>query len=288
MTVQALHKEQLPAPLTLFAAVVLGLPPNPSDPMIAGACRRALSESYRALRTGREPLSSEPWLAYRALYRTWKEHAAAVRPDDRGDELSLLRTLRHRQRAALALRRMVGMNAEATARVIGCRLAEVDGIVARAEASLAKASVQPALPLGELVAMPLAPPPSSPRPPAERFPRLVAAFGILVVLTAALAVPMALRGGAKSTATVAMAHAPAASQAVVLASRPDPAPATSPATVVVRSGDTLWAIAGRTLGSPLRWTEIWSRNRGRRMTTGERLTDPNLIRPGWRLALPQR
>lgn len=59
------------------------------------------------------------------------------------------------------------------------------------------------------------------------------------------------------------------------------------ALVTVRPGDSLWTIAERTLGDPTRWRAIWKANRGRQMTSGERLTDPGLIRPGWRLRLPK-
>ncbi|SCF42745.1 LysM domain-containing protein [Micromonospora matsumotoense] len=56
-------------------------------------------------------------------------------------------------------------------------------------------------------------------------------------------------------------------------------------TVVVRRGDSLSAIAARRLDDADRWREIYSLNRGARFTTGS-LTDPDLIRPGWRLRLP--
>jgi nucleoid-associated protein YgaU len=55
--------------------------------------------------------------------------------------------------------------------------------------------------------------------------------------------------------------------------------------VRIQAGDTLWAIAGQRLGDPMRWREIWHANRNRIMRGGERFTDPNLIRPGWRLRL---
>ncbi len=50
--------------------------------------------------------------------------------------------------------------------------------------------------------------------------------------------------------------------------------------------DSLWAIAERHLGDPLRWTEIAKLNHGRLQPDGHRLTDPHWIRPGWLLAMP--
>jgi DNA-binding SARP family transcriptional activator len=64
-----------------------------------------------------------------------------------------------------------------------------------------------------------------------------------------------------------------------------PSPSTSP-TYTVRRGDTLWGIAERELGDPLRWRELEHLNRGCLQPDGERLQDPDLIRPGWRLLLP--
>jgi nucleoid-associated protein YgaU len=58
-----------------------------------------------------------------------------------------------------------------------------------------------------------------------------------------------------------------------------------PRSVVVVPGDSLWAIAERMLGDPLRWREIWARNRGHVMPAGARFTDANLIEPGWRLVV---
>jgi DNA-binding SARP family transcriptional activator len=50
--------------------------------------------------------------------------------------------------------------------------------------------------------------------------------------------------------------------------------------------DTLWSIAERHLGNPLRWHDIARLNEGRRQVDGGVFTDPNLIRPGWTLQLP--
>lgn len=51
--------------------------------------------------------------------------------------------------------------------------------------------------------------------------------------------------------------------------------------------DTLWGIAEGRLGDPFRWREIYDLNRERPQPDGDRLRQPDLIRPGWRLLLPQ-
>ncbi|HMK63021.1 MAG TPA: LysM peptidoglycan-binding domain-containing protein, partial [Acidimicrobiales bacterium] len=56
-------------------------------------------------------------------------------------------------------------------------------------------------------------------------------------------------------------------------------------TYLVQPRDTLWGIAERCLGDPLRWSEIASLNVGRQEGTTT-FEDPNWIYPGWVLLLP--
>jgi DNA-binding SARP family transcriptional activator len=54
----------------------------------------------------------------------------------------------------------------------------------------------------------------------------------------------------------------------------------------VRSGDSLWRIAERELGSGFRWREIYRLNKDSRFADGRRLTNPHLVYPGWVLVVP--
>jgi DNA-binding SARP family transcriptional activator len=80
--------------------------------------------------------------------------------------------------------------------------------------------------------------------------------------------------------------------ASAVAARPDPpAPARPPAgaptrAYTVEDGDSLWRIAERELGDPLRWREIWALNQGRDMGGGRVFRRAGLILPGWVLHLP--
>lgn len=74
-----------------------------------------------------------------------------------------------------------------------------------------------------------------------------------------------------------------------------PAPATDPADpthdagdapYVVEEGDTLWDIADEQLGDPTRYDEIFNASRNTTQPDGDRLTNPDLIRPGWELNVP--
>jgi nucleoid-associated protein YgaU len=54
----------------------------------------------------------------------------------------------------------------------------------------------------------------------------------------------------------------------------------------VAPGDTLWDIAGEALGDPTRYPEVFAANAGDLQPDGRRLTDPDLIVPGWVLEVP--
>ncbi|MBW0116281.1 LysM peptidoglycan-binding domain-containing protein [Pseudonocardia abyssalis] len=55
---------------------------------------------------------------------------------------------------------------------------------------------------------------------------------------------------------------------------------------VVQARDTLWDIAARVLGDPLRWREIFDLNDGRLQADGGRLIDGSVLHVGWELRLP--
>jgi LysM repeat protein len=56
--------------------------------------------------------------------------------------------------------------------------------------------------------------------------------------------------------------------------------------VTVHPGDTLWDIEERETGSGQNWVRGWQANRNRAEPDGQRYTDPDLIRPGWKLSIP--
>lgn len=55
----------------------------------------------------------------------------------------------------------------------------------------------------------------------------------------------------------------------------------------VQPGDTLTAIATELLGDPSRYLEIFDASTSTIQHDGSRLSDPDVIRPGWRLTIPQ-
>ena len=59
-----------------------------------------------------------------------------------------------------------------------------------------------------------------------------------------------------------------------------------PEGVRVQRGDTLSSLAAKHLGDPGRWREIMEANQGRSQADGGRLTDPDVLRPGWVLRMP--
>lgn len=73
---------------------------------------------------------------------------------------------------------------------------------------------------------------------------------------------------------------------------PEPAPSAVPVadtgatTHVVAEGDTLWGIAEQRLGDGARYPELVEASRDTVQPDGARLTDPDLIRPGWTITVP--
>ncbi|WP_431913424.1 LysM peptidoglycan-binding domain-containing protein [Nonomuraea jabiensis] len=62
---------------------------------------------------------------------------------------------------------------------------------------------------------------------------------------------------------------------------------TRPRTHTVASGETLWGISKQRLGKGIRYKKIFKLNKGRPQPAGARLTDPDVLQPGWRLILPK-
>ena len=57
-------------------------------------------------------------------------------------------------------------------------------------------------------------------------------------------------------------------------------------TCTVKPRDSLWKLAEDHLGDGLRWREVWELNRGLPQLDGGALSDPDLVRPGWILRMP--
>jgi DNA-binding SARP family transcriptional activator len=79
----------------------------------------------------------------------------------------------------------------------------------------------------------------------------------------------------------------AASQTAGRAASGDSTAQARPKVYRVREGDDLWDIAGRFLGDPEEWHQVYQLNEGKPQPDGRSLTDPNLIIPGWVLLIPQ-
>ncbi|WP_158220828.1 LysM peptidoglycan-binding domain-containing protein [Kineosporia sp. R_H_3] len=75
-----------------------------------------------------------------------------------------------------------------------------------------------------------------------------------------------------------------------VSTRTSGAPTHSPrdGTVTVLRGDSLWSISEAHLGDGNAWPHLYRLNQGRLQPDGGRLTDPDLIQPGWILSLPDQ
>ena len=65
------------------------------------------------------------------------------------------------------------------------------------------------------------------------------------------------------------------------ASSPASASSAAPRIYVVQKGDTLSKIAKQFYGNTAGWRRIYEANR-------DRITDPDLIQPGWKLEIPEQ
>jgi soluble lytic murein transglycosylase-like protein len=141
---------------------------------------------------------------------------------------------------------------------------------------------------------------------SHRKPRLSAArkraraVTLCAATFGAAALPALAQAATTSGSTAVKTVVPAqavhgASAAVVKAATASTAPAkavavsdstSSSSSYTVVSGDTLSGIAQRTLGDGDKYPELFKLNENKTETDGRAFTDPNLIYPGWTIALP--
>jgi len=141
----------------------------------------------------------------------------------------------------------------------------------------------------------------APRLPAIAPVQALAAALVGATMMTALHVPRAgtrstppLHAALTSATTVSAPLVPghtaqlaAASETAGRAASGDSTAQARPKVYRVREDDDLWDIAGRFLGDPEDWHQIYQLNKGRPQPDGRALTDPNLILPGWVLLIPQ-
>ena len=127
---------------------------------------------------------------------------------------------------------------------------------------------------------------------------LLPSQGLSGVAVAAAATPVAVVRVTAPSVTAAgplgpvTDHAPAATASgphettLAQPQAPEQPPGRAPLHYHVQRRDTLWGIAERHLGDPLRWPEIFELNKGRSQPDGRELETAHWIFPGWKLLLP--
>ncbi|MEY9888428.1 DNA-binding SARP family transcriptional activator/LysM repeat protein [Catenulispora sp. MAP5-51] len=122
--------------------------------------------------------------------------------------------------------------------------------------------------------------------PAIRDRQAGPAASLVAVLLATLAVSVLTTRtpAAAKTGYATPARPAASSTAPAVPAEPMATTLSSPYTVV--EGDTLWSVAAHHLGNAERWRDIFDANDSRVQADGQRLSDPDLILPGWTLELP--
>lgn len=91
---------------------------------------------------------------------------------------------------------------------------------------------------------------------------------------------------AEPTASAPLQPGPTQLDSVTVACPDEAVTRTGCVEYTVVEGDSLWDIARTHLGDPVRWPRIYALNKERLQPGGGRLTDPDDLRPGWRLTLP--
>ncbi|KAA9374855.1 LysM peptidoglycan-binding domain-containing protein [Microbispora cellulosiformans] len=109
---------------------------------------------------------------------------------------------------------------------------------------------------------------------------------LITTITLATTAPVAASRGAIPAAAVAVTPAALPSHHLTAAEPKTSEPAKPYATYVVQPRDTLWTIADKQLGDPMRYREIVALNQGRTMDDGQTFTRGDWLRPGWTLRLP--
>ncbi|GIH52343.1 DNA-binding transcriptional activator of the SARP family [Microbispora rosea] len=109
---------------------------------------------------------------------------------------------------------------------------------------------------------------------------------LITTITMATTAPVAASRGTIPAAAVVVAPAALPSHQLTAAEPKTSEPAKPYATYVVQPRDTLWTIADKQLGDPMRYREIVTLNQGRTMDDGQTFTRGDWLRPGWTLRLP--
>jgi DNA-binding SARP family transcriptional activator len=117
--------------------------------------------------------------------------------------------------------------------------------------------------------------------------RVAARIALGVLAISSFSTPLVLASGAGAAAPVGgHVGVPAVHVRAGAGSESSVTERVSSAVHVVRPGETLWAIAERRMDDGADWTSIAALNLGRPMAGGTHFVDPDQVRAGWRLRLP--
>jgi DNA-binding SARP family transcriptional activator len=129
--------------------------------------------------------------------------------------------------------------------------------------------------------------PTVPAPPRTFLDRLAARIALGVLAVSSLGAPLALATGA-GAATPVRGHTgvPVAHVRSDVDRDTTASERVASGMHVVRSGESLWTIAEQRMNDGADWTSIAALNLGQEMPGGGRFVDPDHVRAGWRLRLP--